>query len=219
MVDSYLSTTFDVYSLNGFWEKPFNGWTKKIQKAGGPWCSAWEPTWSLAKVQKLHIHSLSQGVEIELIFALMDSGSWDWPIFIFKIARFGRETWPLAKAQGSRCCTYALFLPQGVEIELIFGLRAAISGIWPDFQNCHIWAWNLAIGQSARSCTYTLFLPQGVEIELIFALRAAISEIQANFQNCHIWAWNMAIGQNARCCTYTFYPRVACFHQALWHHC
>ncbi len=61
----------------------------------------------------------------------------------------------------ARSCTCTLFLPTGVEIELIFALRAAISEIQADFQNCHIWAWNLAIGQSAGSCTYTLSLPRG----------------------------------------------------------
>ncbi len=73
----------------------------------------------------------------------------------------------------------------GVEIELIFALRAVVFEIRADFQNSHIWAWNLANSQSSRRCTYTLFLPQGIEIELIFALRAAIYEIQADFQNCH----------------------------------
>ena len=58
-----------------------------------------------------------------------------------------------------------------------FALRATISEIRADFQNCHIWAWNLAIGQSSRSCTYATFYPRGVEIELIFTLRAVISEI------------------------------------------
>ena len=28
---------------------------------------------------------------------------------------------------------------QWVEIEFIFTLRAAVSEIWTDFQNCHIW--------------------------------------------------------------------------------
>ena len=77
-----------------------------------------------------------------------------------------------------------VFLPQMVEIELIFALQAPASKIRDDFQNCHIWAWNLAIGQS---CTYTLFLPQGVAIELIFALRAVVSDIQANFQKWHLY--------------------------------
>ena len=62
---------------------------------------------------------------------------------------------------------YAFFLPQGVKIELIFALRAAVYEIRDEFQNCQIWAWNLAIGQSARSCTYALFLPHGVKIEPI----------------------------------------------------
>ena len=36
--------------------------------------------------------------------------------------------------------TYTLFHPRGVEIELILALRAAVSKIRVDFQNCHIWA-------------------------------------------------------------------------------
>ncbi len=35
---------------------------------------------------------------------------------------------------------YGHFLPNGIEIELIFALRAAVSEIWADFQNYHIWA-------------------------------------------------------------------------------
>ncbi len=110
--------------------------------------------------------------------------------------------WNLASGQSSRSCTYALFLPQGVEIELICSMG---NGFWnlADFRNCHIWVSNLAISQSPRSCTYTPFLPQGLEIELIFALRAAISMLRAfsklpylgmkfgkwpNFQKLHIWA-------------------------------
>ncbi len=59
--------------------------------------------------------------------------------------------------------THILFLPQGVEIELIFALRTAVSKIRANFQNCHLWVWNLAMGQSARNCKYTLFLPQGCQ--------------------------------------------------------
>ncbi len=47
-----------------------------------------------------------------------------------------------------------------------FPLRAAISKIQADFQNCHIWAWSLTIGKSSRSCTYTLFLPNGSKLSL-----------------------------------------------------
>ncbi len=48
---------------------------------------------------------------------------------IFKIAIFGHETWQLAK--NSRNCTCILFLHQGVEIELIFALLAAVSQLQP----------------------------------------------------------------------------------------
>ncbi len=77
---------------------------------------------------------------------------------IFEIAIFSHESWPLAKIPE----VVILFLTQGVEIELIFALQAAVSEIQANFQNCHIWTRNLASGQSARSCTYTLFVPQGV---------------------------------------------------------
>ena len=51
--------------------------------------------------------------------------------------------WNMAIVQNyisSRSCTYTLFLPQRIEIELIFSLQAAVSEIRADFQNCHIWA-------------------------------------------------------------------------------
>ncbi len=66
---------------------------------------------------------------------------------VFKNAIFEYETWPLAKVSA---VAHTLFLHQGVEIELIFALRAAVAEIWADFQNCHIWAWNLTIGQISQ---------------------------------------------------------------------
>ncbi len=129
---------------------------------------------------KLHICSLTTPrAQIWAYLRCMGSGFRDTDRYS-KLPYLGMN---LAIGQSSRSCTYTLFLPQGVEIELIFTLRAAVSEIQADFQHCHIWTWNLAIGQSSSSCTYNFFLPQGVEIELIFALRAAIYEIQGNFQN------------------------------------
>ncbi len=77
---------------------------------------------------------------------------------LFKIATYGHEVFHWVKIQ--KLHIY-LFLPQGVEIKLIFTLWAAVSELLADFQHCHICAWNLAIRKSSRSCTYTLFLPQG----------------------------------------------------------
>ncbi len=94
----------------------------------------------------------------------------------------------LVHGPSSKSCTYTLFLIQGVEIERIFALWAAVSEIMANFQYCHIWPLNLAIGQNFRSGTCTLFLTQGVEIELILALWAVVSEILNDFQNFHIWA-------------------------------
>ncbi len=45
---------------------------------------------------------------------------------------------------------YGHFLPYGVEIELIFALRAAVSEIRADFQNYHIWAWNLEFEKQSQ---------------------------------------------------------------------
>ena len=121
---------------------------------------------------------------------------------------FGHETWNVAKVP--KLHIYSLST-QEVEIELSFALRAGVSEIWANFQNCHIWARNLASGQSSRSCTYTstLFLPQGGEIKLNFALQAAVSKIRANFQNCHIFGhetWQLAkVPEDAH--ILSFYPR------------
>ena len=112
-----------------------------------------------------------------------------WTIWAdLKTAIFEHETWPVAKVPEAAHIP-VLFLPQGVEIELIFALWAAFHEIQADFQTCHIWAWNLAIGQSSRSCTYTLFLPQGIKIELSFGLQAAASEIRTYCQNSQGQMW------------------------------
>ncbi len=87
----------------------------------------------------------------------------------------------------SRSCT-TLFLPNGVEIELIFALRAAVSDILAGFfSTLPYLSIKLGHWQSSRSCTYTLFLPKGFKIELIFVLWATVSDILTVFQNCHIW--------------------------------
>ena len=72
---------------------------------------------------------------------------------ICKIATFGHETWPLVKVP--EVAHTLSFYPMG-QIELIFALRAAVSEIWADFQNYHIWAWNLIIGKSYR-CFQSFF--------------------------------------------------------------
>ncbi len=68
--------------------------------------------------------------------------------------------------KSSRSCiwTLFLFLPKGVEMELIFTLWAAVSKIRADFQNYHIWAWNLEFEKSARSFIWTLLYPRGSKL-------------------------------------------------------
>ncbi len=147
------------------------------------------------KFHKLHIYPLSTpGGEIELL-ALQAVVSEIWANF----QNCHIWAWNLTISQISGSCTYILFLPEGIEIELIFAPQAAVSEIRADFQICHIWVWNMAIAQSARSCTYNLYIPFLSLIQLIFALWAAVSEIRTDFQNCHIWV--LALVQSSRSCT------------------
>ena len=76
------------------------------------------------------------------------------------------------------------FYPRVSKSSLFFALRAAVSGMQADFQNCHIWAWNLAIGQSSRSCIYHLYRLSFYTRDwnwAYFTLWTAVSEIRAEF--------------------------------------
>ncbi len=80
---------------------------------------------------------------------------------MLKIAIFGHEAWNLKKS--ARSCIWTLFLPQKVEIELIFALRAAVSEIWAHFENA-------IFGHETRNLQKVpevAYLPQGVQVELI----------------------------------------------------
>ncbi len=93
----------------------------------------------------------------------------------------------------------------GVEIELTFALRAAISKIWVYFQNCHIWAyvWPLIrVLEVPHILIYSLSISRG-QNWAIFTLWATVSNIWIVLQNWHIWAWNLAIGKSSKSCIYT----------------
>ena len=75
--------------------------------------------------------------------------------------------WP----QFQKMHIYTIFLPKGLEIKLIFTLRAGASEIQADFQNCHIWEWKLngqlaKVPEDTHSCIH-LFLPQGSKLSLL----------------------------------------------------
>ncbi len=57
---------------------------------------------------------------------------------ILKIVIFGHETEQLAKVP--EVSHMIVFLPQVVEIELVFTLWAAVSEIQDNYQNCPVWA-------------------------------------------------------------------------------
>ncbi len=115
---------------SGFWD------TADFQN-----CHIW--AWNLAIGQSARscTKSLSfypNGSNLSLYFCSKGSGFWD-------IGRFSKLPYLGMKlgdsfGQSSRSCTFTLFLPQGIEIELIFALRAAVSELRANFQNCHIWA-------------------------------------------------------------------------------
>ena len=159
------------------------------------------------KLQKISICHTNRRCQTERQFIIVPFGETNKrPMCLDILLENKLGHWPYWPS--SRSCTYTLFLPQGVKIDIIFALPALVSKIRANFQNCHIWAWNLAIGQSSRSCTHTLFLSHGDESELIFALEATASEIWVIFQNCHIWQWNFAIGQVPEVAhILSFYPK------------
>ncbi len=122
------------------------------------------------KLQKFHIYSLST------------PRGRNWAYFRSMGSGF-RHTGRLSKlgmklghvGQISRSCRYTPFLPQRIEIELLFALRAAVSKIRAIFK---IAIYGYDTWPLARSCTYTRFLPQGVEIELIFNACATVMQIE-----------------------------------------
>ncbi len=95
-----------------------------------------------------------------------------------------------------RSFTYALFLPQGVEIELIFALRTMVYKITADFQNCYIGHESFPLAKVPEVGHALSLYPEEGEIELNYSIWPVISEIWANSQNYHtsIWAW-MVISQ------------------------
>ncbi len=111
----------------------------------GPWALALCLTTNLVghgpKFQKLQMHSLSIPRRR------------NWPSFcsmgsdfrgngwFSKLSYLGMKLACLAIGQNSRSGTYTLFPPGAQKTELIFTLRAEVSEILADFQNCHISAW------------------------------------------------------------------------------
>ena len=75
----------------------------------------------------------------------------------WKLPYLGMKHLAIGQTYGS--CTYTLFLRQGVEIELIFALQAAVSEIRTDFQNCHIWAGTSPMAKYSEVTHTDLFLP------------------------------------------------------------
>ncbi len=142
---------------------------------------------------------LSQGVEIELILALMVISSWDTgrfsklSLFLLYGQQFSRYghiwAWNLAKVL--KVAHIPFFYPRGSKLSLLSHYKQQFPRYGRALSKLPYLGMKLGQWPSDRSCTYTLSLFQGIKIEFIFILWAAVSEIVADFQNCHIWAWNL----------------------------
>ncbi len=130
--------------------------------------------WNLKKVPEIaYGPSLPSWGWNSAYFRSMGSGFRD-TVRFSKLPYLGMES---GMWKSARSCLWAVFLPQEVEIEVIFSLRVAVSEIWADFKTAIFGheTWNL---KKVPEVVYVpSFYPRGVEIELIFALRAAGSQL------------------------------------------
>ena len=83
----------------------------------------------------------------------------------------------MARGQSTRSCAHTLFLPQGIEIDIIFALRAAVSEVWANFKNCHIGHETWPLAKVPEVAHIPSFYPTGSKLTLFFTLRAAVSDI------------------------------------------
>ncbi len=124
----------------------------------------------------------SRGLKLSLflLYHVCTSRSF-WDIgWFFKISIFGHEIWNLKKRPK---VAYVLFLPQGVEIKLIFAIREDVFEIRDQFSNFHyIWAWNLEFEERSQSCICTLFLPLGSKLSLFLLYRQPFSRYGVIFK-------------------------------------
>ncbi len=139
----FRSTGSDFRDTGRFWKLPYLGMKPGICKKG----------------QKLHMDPLSTpGGRNRAYFRSTGSGFQDTGRFL-KLPYLGMKPgiW-----KSARSCMLTLFPPQGIEIELIFTLWAAVSNILTDIPNCHIWAWNLEFEKKCLMLQIeTLSIPGG----------------------------------------------------------
>ncbi len=128
-----------IYSLSnpGAWNSEFSPYGQRFPR----YCPLFKIFIFGQEFQKLHIYSLST------------LRGWNWGYFCSSGSGF-RDTGHFSKLpylgmklghwpKFHKLHMYTFFLPQGVESELVFALRATVSEIRANFQNCYIWAWNI----------------------------------------------------------------------------
>ncbi len=122
----------------------------------------------------------------ELIFALLPRFQRYGPIF--KIAIFGNETWLLGKVPEVPHILYFI-LPQWVEIEVIFVLRAAVSEIWIHFSKLQYLSMKRGHWPKCQKLhIYPLSTPGESKLRLNLLYGQRFQRYGDDFQNCHIWA-------------------------------
>ncbi len=139
------------------------------------------------KFKKLHIHSLSQDVEIEHIFVVCAAGSeiladfqnchiWPWNLDIGQNSRSGT------------CPVHSLSNPDTDRFSKL----------------PYIWAWNLASGQSSRSISIPVYplSTLGGRNWAYFCSTGSGFRDTGHFQNFHIWAWIPEVAL-----IFSFYPK------------
>ena len=113
------------------------------------------------------------------------------------------SAWNLATQTGksSKSCTYTLFLPHNVEIDLILALRAVVSEMQASFSKLR----NLTSGQSARSCKYTLFPPWGSKFSLFLLYGQRFMRYGPIFKIAIFGMKNLASSISSKSCTHTLF--------------
>ena len=119
------------------------------------------------KFQKLHIHSLfmPEGWLILGFFLLYAQQFLRYGPIFKNLPYLGMKLGYWLKLQKFTYTHVLPFYPRGLKLS-IFTLRAAVSEIWANFQNCHIWAWNLDTGKSSEVAHIFTFHPMGSKLSL-----------------------------------------------------
>ena len=156
-------------------------------------------TWLLAKVLLhtiIHVHSFYLRRSKLSLFLLYRQRF----LRYGPISKIALLAWNLATGKISRSCTYNIFLPNGVEIELLFALRAAVSKIQANYKIAIFEHETCQLAKIPKVAHTFSFYPKGSKL-MLFSLPWDMGR----FSYCHICAWNLAIDKSSKSCTCTLF--------------